>query len=60
MCVAETKLDESYKDGEFNLENYRSFRKDNTSMTGGLYAYVRSDITCQRRPELENKTMESL
>ncbi len=60
MYVAETKLDESYKDGEFNLENYRYFRKDNTSMTGGLYAYVRSDIPCQRRPELENITMESI
>ncbi len=58
MGVAETKLDESYKEGECSLENYRSFRKDNTLMTGGLHAYVRSDIPCQRRPELDNKTME--
>jgi hypothetical protein len=60
MCIAETKLDDSFKEGTFKLDNYRSFRKDNTSMTGGLYAYVRSDIPCQRRPDLENKTMESL
>ncbi len=62
MCVTETKLDESYKDCEFNLENYRSFRKDNTSMTGGLYASVdvRSDLPCQRKLDLENKTMGSL
>ncbi len=60
MCLDETKLDESYKDGDFNPENYRYFRKNNTSMTGVLYVYVRSDIPCQRRPEPENKTMESL
>ncbi len=58
MSIAETKLDKSYKDGCFAIDNYRSFRKDNTVMSGGLFVFVRSDILGQRRPALECKYME--
>ena len=60
ICVAETKLDSSYFDGIFTIANYRPFRKDNTSLSGGLFAFVRSEIPCQRRPDLECDKLESL
>ena len=59
-CIAETKLDSSYFDGLFSIENYRTFRKDNTSHSGGLLAFVRSEIPCQRKTYLECKHLESL
>ncbi len=46
MCIGETKLDKYYKNGSFTKDKYRSFRKDNKLMSGGLFAFVRSDLPC--------------
>ena len=47
--IAETKLDESYPDALFKVDNYHFWRKDHASHGGGLLMYVRSDIACDRK-----------
>jgi hypothetical protein len=40
LIIAETKLDESYPDALFKVDNYHFWRKDRTSHGGGLLMYV--------------------
>ena len=47
VCIAETKIDSSFPDAQFNLSNYRMFRSDNSDKSGGLLAYVLSNIHCR-------------
>jgi hypothetical protein len=60
LCVAETKLDDSYSDALFEIDNYRTFRRDNSSFSGGLLAIVRSDIPCHLRSDFVCKFVETL
>ena len=54
LGIAETKLDESFPDGQFWAENYMMYRRDGVSCsTGGLIVYVSSAITSRRRKDLE-------
>jgi hypothetical protein len=49
LCLAETKIDESFHSGQFMIKGYHPpMRQDHTSHGGGLIVYVRSDIPCQR------------
>ena len=41
--IAETKLNDTFPDAQFNIDGYRSFRKDRNGSGGGLWIYVRSD-----------------
>ncbi len=58
--MAETKLGQSFFDSNFTAESYKQYRKDNTGTSGGLFAFVRSEIMRQRRKELETIDIESL
>ncbi len=49
LCIAETKLDASFPDATFPVDNYRQYGKDYTDTSGGLIAYGRSEIPSQRR-----------
>jgi exonuclease III len=60
LIIAETKLDESYPDALFKVDNYHFWRKDRTSHGGGLLMYVRSDIACDRKDKLEFKCIDSI
>ena len=40
LIIAETKLDESYPDALFKVDNHHFWRKDRTSHGGGLLMYV--------------------
>ena len=54
MCVAETKLDQTYPDGQFIAENYVMYRRDGiSSRSGGLITYVSTAISSRRRSDLE-------
>ena len=45
LCVAETKLDDSFMEGQFCLEGFRSpFRLDKSGKSGGLLIYVKSNL----------------
>ena len=53
--LSETKIDQTFPDGQFHIENYMCHRKDRTCKGGGLMFYVRSDIPQRRRVDLESK-----
>ena len=45
LCVAETKIDDSFPEAQFVLDGYRKpFRLDISASTGGLLTYVNSKI----------------
>ena len=63
LAINKSKLDDSFPDAQFNVQGYNIFRQDNTSSSGGLIIYVRSDIPHRRLTNAEhNKTdgIESL
>ena len=62
LAISESKLDDSFPDAQFNVQGYNIFRQDNTSSSGGLIIYVRSDIPHRRliNAEYNHDGIESL
>ncbi|KAK2153895.1 hypothetical protein NP493_2247g00007 [Ridgeia piscesae] len=60
LFITETKLDPSFSIAQFDVPNYRSFRKDRTGRGGGILTYVRSDLPTRQRPDLELQHVESI
>ncbi|CAG2205039.1 unnamed protein product [Mytilus edulis] len=60
LIIAETKIDDSFPDALFKVDNFHFWRKDRTSHGGGLVMYVRSDIACDRKDKFELKFTESI
>ena len=58
--ISETKIDDSFPDAQFVIDEYRMFRRDRTQYGGGVVAYVRSDIPCRRMKCLETSSVEML
>ena len=45
LCIAETKLDNSFPEGQFILDGYKKpYRLDVSTSTGGLLTYVKSNL----------------
>ena len=40
MVLSETKLDETYRDALYNIENYDMYRQDKRSNSGGIIIYI--------------------
>ncbi len=51
LCIAETKLNGLFPDASFKEDNYRPYHKDHRDTSGGLFAYLRSEIPIQRQNE---------
>jgi exonuclease III len=60
LIIAETKIDNSFPDAQFKIDNYHFCRADRNAHGGGLIVYVRSDLACDRKNKLECKTIESI
>ncbi|CAG2185031.1 unnamed protein product [Mytilus edulis] len=60
IIVAETKLDDTFKKGEFFIDNYDLWRADRTAKGGGILVYIRSDLAFDRKTKLECNTIESI
>ena len=62
FAISESKIDDSFPDAQFAVQGYNIFRQDNTSSSGGLIIYVRSDIPHRRlvNAECNNDGIESL
>lgn len=60
LCLSETFLNDTFKDGELSIEGYNLFRKDRSSFGGGLLVFVRNEIPCIRRTDIEDSTLESI
>ena len=52
--LGETKIDQSFPDGQYHIENYMCHRKDRACKGGGLMFYLRSDIPQRRQVGLES------
>ena len=61
MVLAETKIDNNFKNPQFCIENYyQPTRRDYTSTSGGLIEYVRNGIIRKGKSEFELKDFESI
>ena len=60
LGVSESKLGENIPDSFIQVDNFQVFRKDKIHGSGGLLVYVRNDITCSRRKDLEHEHFESI
>ena len=59
MVISETKLDESFSNGQFKIPGYAlPFRLDRNQFGGGIMVFVREDIPS--RVLSLNKSIESL
>ena len=62
FCVEETKLDDSFPNSQFILENFQfpPFRRDRNSKEGGKLVYVKQGIIAKRLENLETKFSETI
>ena len=62
LCVDETKLDSSFPEAQFKIENYQypPFRRDRNSKGGGKIVFVRKGIISKQLSEFETKTAETI
>ena len=60
LFLSETKIDDSFTDTQFQKNNYHFWRADRTAHGGGIDAYVRSDLPCDRKRKLEFNIVESI
>ena len=60
LFITATKLDPSFSLAQFDIPNYRSFRKDRTGRGVGILTHVRSDLPTRQRPDLELQHVESI
>ena len=58
--INETKLDSTFKQGQFDVLGYRHFRKDKNAHGGGILAYFRADLPARQRPDLELLLIENI
>ena len=45
--LSETKIDESFPDKQFCLNNFKIFRKDKNQYGGGIMFYVNENLPCK-------------
>ena len=60
LFLSETKLDDSFPDSLFNVDNFSLHRSDRYQHGGGMLAYMRSDLAGDRNKQVEFKDIESL
>ena len=62
VCIDETKLDESFPEFQFHIENYQfsSFRRDRNSKGGGKLVFVKKGLISKRVKDLEIKLSETI
>ena len=62
LGLSETKLNAIHINSSFEIKGYQKpFRKDReTNSGGGLLVYVKDDICCRRRTDLEHESLECI
>jgi len=48
LFLLETKIDQSFPDAQFAIDNYHFWRSDRTASGGGVAVYLRSQIAGER------------
>ena len=62
LCVDETKIDSSYPDAQFQINDYQfpPFRKDRNKYGGGKIVFIRQDLITRRLPKFNTKVSETI
>jgi hypothetical protein len=60
MAIQESKLNDSFPHAQFNVSNYKLYRRDNAANEGGIMLYVRNDMPQFRRSDLESFSFNNL
>ena len=60
LFISETKLDSSFRDNIFEVQEYKLERCDRDLHGGGVAAIIRPDIPARRRKALESKCLENI
>ena len=60
LFIAETKLDDSFVNAQFMVDNYHLWRADCTQNGGGVAAFLISNIAGDKRSDLEFKHIEGI
>ena len=60
LGVSESKLGSEIPDSFIQIQNFQCFRKDKMQGSGGLIVYVRNEISCSHRKDLETEHFESM
>jgi exonuclease III len=60
LFLAEAKIDETFTDTQFKVNDFHFWHADRNQYDGGLVTYARSDLACDRRMNLEYQTIESI
>ena len=62
LCVDETKIDSSYPDAQFQINDYqfRPFRRDRNKYGWGKIVFIRQGLITRRLPKFETKVSETL
>jgi hypothetical protein len=57
LFLAEAKIDETFTDTQFKVNDFHFWHADRNQYDGGLVTYARSDLACDRRMNLEYQSM---
>ena len=60
FILSETKIDESFHDKQFRLNNNKLFRKDRNRYGGGILFYVNENIPCKSLTEKIDNLTEAI
>ena len=62
LCIDETKLDETFPDAQFMIENYQfpPFRRDRNNKGGGKMVLIRKELLAKRLEDFETKSTETI
>ena len=44
--VSKTKLDDSFPEGQFEIDDYSTYKKDRNNKGGGIILFIRVDRSC--------------
>jgi hypothetical protein len=60
LFLSEKKIDASFPDAQFSIDNFTMWRADRNTFGGGVMVYVRSDLAADRKIQYEFKEIESI
>ena len=62
LCIDETKLNETFPDAQFIIENYQftPFRRDRNNKGGGKMVFIRKELLAKSLEDFETKSTETI
>ena len=60
LFLSETKIDASFPDAQFSIDNFTMWRADRNTFGGGVIVYIRSDLAADRNIQYEFREIESI